>query len=81
MSSLINRPVAPSPPRKPAPAVMVVIAFAIVYLVWGSTYFFIRKCLESFPPMMLGFLRFAIAGVLMLLWCLARGESLFLWKF
>jgi drug/metabolite transporter (DMT)-like permease len=59
---------------------MVVVAFAIVYLVWGSTYFFIRMCLQSFPPMMLGFLRFAIAGILMLLWCLIRGEAVFVWK-
>ncbi len=59
---------------------MVVIAFAIVYLVWGSTYFFIRLCLQHFPPMLLGFLRFAIAGILMLLWCVARGEAVFVWK-
>ena len=63
-----------------APAVMVVIAFAIVYIVWGSTYFFIRMCLQSFPPMLLGFLRFAIAGILMLIWCVLRGEPIFVWK-
>jgi drug/metabolite transporter (DMT)-like permease len=61
-------------------SLMVVVAFAIVYLVWGSTYFFIRMSLQSFPPMMLGFLRFAIAGIMMLVWCLARGEVLFAWK-
>jgi drug/metabolite transporter (DMT)-like permease len=65
--------------KKPASTVMVVIAFAIVYIVWGSTYFFIRLSIEHFPPMMLGALRFFIAGVLMLLWCLARGEQLFVW--
>jgi drug/metabolite transporter (DMT)-like permease len=59
---------------------MVVVAFAIVYIVWGSTYFFIRLSIEHIPPMMLGALRFFIAGVLMLLWCLARGEQLFVWQ-
>jgi drug/metabolite transporter (DMT)-like permease len=91
MSSPANRPATPSgrpgmpsgpaaPPSKPANTMMVVIAFAVVYLVWGSTYFFIRMCLKSFPPMLLGFLRFAIAGVLMLGWCVMRGEKIFIWK-
>jgi drug/metabolite transporter (DMT)-like permease len=65
--------------KRPASTSMVVIAFAIVYIVWGSTYFFIRLSIEHFPPMMLGALRFFIAGVLMLLWCLTRGEQLFVW--
>jgi drug/metabolite transporter (DMT)-like permease len=66
--------------KRPASTGMVVVAFAIVYIVWGSTYFFIRLSIEHIPPMMLGALRFFIAGVLMLLWCLARGEQLFVWQ-
>jgi drug/metabolite transporter (DMT)-like permease len=66
--------------KRPASTGMVVAAFAIVYIVWGSTYFFIRLSIEHIPPMMLGALRFFIAGVLMLLWCLARGEQLFVWQ-
>lgn len=54
----------------------VVIAFAIVYIVWGSTYFFIKTALHSFPPFMLGFLRFAAAGLLMLVWCKIQKENL-----
>lgn len=80
MSSPLNRPIGQSTSNKPASTVMVVVAFAIVYLVWGSTYFFIRMCLQSFPPMLLGFLRFAIAGILMLAWCVIRGEKVFVWK-
>jgi len=30
---------------------MVVVAFAIVYIVWGSTYFFIRMSVAHIPPM------------------------------
>jgi drug/metabolite transporter (DMT)-like permease len=55
----------------------VVIAFAIVYIVWGSTYFFIRLSVEHIPPMLVGVLRYLVAGVLMLMWCLIRREPLF----
>jgi drug/metabolite transporter (DMT)-like permease len=65
---------------KSASPLMVIVAFAIVYIVWGSTYFFIRLSEKDFPPMMLGALRFVTAGVLMLAWCLARGERLFVWR-
>jgi len=56
---------------------MVVIAFAIVYIVWGSTYFFIRLSVLHIPPMLVGMLRYLIAGVLLLCWCLIRREPLF----
>jgi drug/metabolite transporter (DMT)-like permease len=59
---------------------MVVAAFAIVYIVWGSTYFFIRMSVAHIPPMMVGVLRFLLAGALMLLWCLFTKETLFSWK-
>jgi len=52
---------------------MVIAAFATLYLVWGSTYFFIREALDGFPPMLLGGLRFMTAALLMLGWCALRG--------
>jgi drug/metabolite transporter (DMT)-like permease len=58
----------------------VIIAFAIVYVVWGSTYFFIRLSVAHIPPMLVGSMRFLIAGILMLCWCLATGERIFVWK-
>ena len=54
----------------------VCIAFATVYLVWGSTYFFIQKAIVGFPPLLLGGLRFTAAGLIMLLWCLYKGEKI-----
>ena len=69
-----------SPSNRPASTMMVVVAFAIVYIVWGSTYFFIRMSVEHIPPMMVGVLRFLLAGALMLLWCLFTKETLFSWK-
>ncbi len=56
---------------------MVVIAFATVYIVWGSTYFFIQRALAGFPPFFLGAFRFITAGLLMLGWSVMRGENVF----
>ncbi len=56
---------------------MVIFAFAIVYIVWGSTYFFIQMAVADFPPFMLGALRFLLAGIFMTTWCLIKGEKLF----
>jgi len=63
--------------KKPASLLMVVLAFAIVYIVWGSTYFFIQIAVKDFPPFILGALRFIIAGILMAAWCIFKGENIF----
>ncbi|HEV3411846.1 MAG TPA: EamA family transporter [Puia sp.] len=61
-----------------APSAMkVAAAFATVYLVWGSTYFFIRLSVEHIPPMLVGAFRYVISGLLMLLWCVFTGERVF----
>ena len=65
--------------KKSASPLLVVIAFATVYLVWGSTYFFIQRAIEHIPPFILGAIRFLIAGGLLLGWCAVRGEKLFNW--
>ncbi|WP_244813833.1 EamA family transporter [Caballeronia sp. Lep1P3] len=41
----------------------IVLALAVVYLVWGSTYLGIHLALDSFPPLMLGGLRNLFAGI------------------
>ncbi|MBZ4192355.1 EamA family transporter [Niabella beijingensis] len=62
--------------QKKAPSVLlVVLAFAAVYLIWGSTYFFIEKAVKFIPPMLLGGLRFVTAGVIMLAWVALKGEK------
>jgi drug/metabolite transporter (DMT)-like permease len=42
---------------------LVLLAFAAVYIVWGSTYLAIRIGIESFPPMILAGLRHITAGL------------------
>ena len=63
--------------KEQASLVMVVIAFVTVYIVWGSTYFFIQQALSGFPPFLLGAVRFIIAGLLMLAYCIMKGEKVF----
>lgn len=63
-----------------SPLALIIIAFAIVYVVWGSTYFFIQMALKGFPPMLLGALRYTIAGMLMLAWCYFRSDKLWVRK-
>ena len=41
-------------------------AYLTIYIVWGSTYFFIKMALESFPPYSIVGLRFTVGGVLLL---------------
>src|ERR1700733_11056418 len=65
--------------NRPASTIMVAIAFAIVYIVWGSTYFFIRLAVLHIPPFLVGCLRFLVAGILMLAWCLLQKERIFSW--
>jgi len=43
---------------------MVVLAFAAVYILWGSTYFFISVGIETIPPFLLAGLRHIIIGLL-----------------
>lgn len=48
-------------------------AFAVVYIIWGSTYLAVRFGIESFPPLLLGGLRHFTAGLI--LYPLARFRS------
>lgn len=71
----MDRPITPE-----VSTLKVVLAFAILYIVWGSTYFFIQRALGGFPPLLLGCFRFLVAGLIMLGWNLARGEKVFVLK-
>ncbi len=68
------------PVSNKAPAFMIILAFAIVYIVWGSTYLFIKKALFGIPPFLMGALRFGIAGLVLLAWCKIKGEEIFVKK-
>ncbi len=50
------------------------LAFAIIYFVWGSTYLAIRIGVSEVPPLILASMRFTVAGAVLYGWMLARGE-------
>jgi drug/metabolite transporter (DMT)-like permease len=50
------------------------LAFAIIYFVWGSTFLAIRVGVREVPPLILAAMRFTIAGAVLYAWMLARGE-------
>jgi len=51
----------------------VLLAFAAIYLIWGSTYLAIRFAVETLPPFLMLFARFFTAGVLMYVFLRWRG--------
>ena len=55
----------------------IVLAFASVYIFWGSTYAAIRVGVAQMPPLLLAGTRFLIAGAILLAWCRWRGLRLF----
>jgi drug/metabolite transporter (DMT)-like permease len=55
----------------------IIIAFAALYLVWGSTYLGIRFAIETIPPFLMAGARFLLAGVIMyaIAWSQAASKS------
>src|SRR5216117_2403981 len=54
--------------------IRVVIAFAALYLIWGSTYLGIRFAIETIPPFLMAGTRFLLAGLIM--YAIARSQGL-----
>lgn len=55
------------------PSWKTLLAFAIIYFVWGSTFLAIRVGVREVPPFLLAAIRFSIAGLILCFWTLARG--------
>lgn len=66
--------------QQKASPLLVIVAFAIVYIVWGSTYFFIQMAIHGIPAMIMGFMRYTTAGLLMLCWCALKGDKIWVKK-
>lgn len=65
----------PAAPPEPPPRWKLLSAFAVVYVVWGSTYLAIRFAIETLPPFLMAAGRFLVAGGLMWLWAKRRGAG------
>ena len=56
------------------------LAFAIIYFVWGSTFLAIRVGVAEVPPFLLASIRFVAAGLALYGWMLERGERSPNWR-
>jgi drug/metabolite transporter (DMT)-like permease len=52
----------------------VLLAFAAVYVIWGSTYLAIRYAIETIPPFLMMGIRSLIAGSALYVWSFKKGE-------
>lgn len=82
MTIIGGRPVIVSTQRQPDPRhperaraynLKLALAFAAIYLVWGSTYLAIRYAVETIPPLVTAGIRHSVAGAILLAWAWARG--------
>jgi drug/metabolite transporter (DMT)-like permease len=55
------------------PTWKVVLAFAIIYFVWGSTFLFIRVGVREVPPFLFASMRFLVAGGVLFAWMRLKG--------
>jgi drug/metabolite transporter (DMT)-like permease len=62
------------------PAWKTLLAFTIIYFVWGSTFLAIRIGVHEVPPFLLAAMRFVIAGLVLYGWMIARGERSPSWR-
>ena len=59
-----------------APPRSAYIAWIAVCIIWGTTYLGIRVALEAVPPLLMGGIRWTVAGSLLAVFALLRGERL-----
>jgi drug/metabolite transporter (DMT)-like permease len=62
------------------PAWKTLLAFAIIYFVWGSTFLAIRIGVREVPPFLLAAMRFLVAGLVLYGWMIAQGERSPTWR-
>jgi drug/metabolite transporter (DMT)-like permease len=67
-----------APPSDPAPHprrenLKLALAFAAIYVIWGSTYLAIRYAVETIPPLITAGIRHTVAGGILLAWAWSRG--------
>jgi len=51
----------------------ILLAFAVIYFVWGSTYLAIRVGVHQVPPFLLAALRFFVSGIVLYGWMRLKG--------
>ena len=59
--------------KRPPSKTAFIIAFASIYLIWGSTYLGIRVAVQTIPPFLMGAGRFLLAGSVLMFLVRSRG--------
>src|SRR6201981_57670 len=70
---IVSKPTTPSIRVPRGESIKLALAFAAIYLVWGSTYLAIRYAVETIPPLVTAGIRHSIAGGILLACAWARG--------
>ena len=55
--------------------IKVILAFAAVYIIWGTTYLFIRLAVDTMPALLMAGSRFIFASIIIYLYLRARGVA------
>jgi drug/metabolite transporter (DMT)-like permease len=55
--------------------IQLILGFAAIYLIWGSTYLGIRYAVETIPPLLMMGMRHSVAGALVYAWARRRGAA------
>ncbi len=68
MASVVSTPLTsrPAGSRPSASRVQIVVAFAAVYVIWGSTYLTIHIAIETMPALLMAGARFILAGLILM---------------
>ena len=61
-------------------ALLIVLAFFAIYVIWGSTYLMNKIAVHALPPFMLASVRFSVAGILIFILCKIMGIPLTITK-
>ena len=54
----------------------IIVAFALLYVLWGSTYLAMRVIVRDMPPYVAGTVRYLVAGPIMLAACALMGRKI-----
>lgn len=58
-------------------SIKIILAFAAIYIIWGTTYLAIKIGLEGMPPFTMASLRYLLAGIILVSYCILKKESVF----
>src|SRR5262245_31723986 len=61
------------PPRPSRTGIL--LAFACIYILWGSTYLAIRVAIETMPPILMAGVRLLLAGSILYAWSIGTGTG------